>query len=245
MGGDLQESQETQTEKGASPESLDTTAASLSSTEKTKGAPRKRGPRGPFTVIRRIFGRPSVTVWAPVVTKVAGIAAVLAGVTFLGKYAETAESFGLKIETVAQPQSAKVAPVKKEGRSSAAVAGHKATDTLLATKKSSAQAGRPVPCGHEKKKQPSGVLPDGRVVLNEANANEMTRLPAVGPARGEAIVKLRERLGRFRKLSDLLRVRGIGWKTLKKMREKVILDRPSEKETEKSKQSKPEKIALK
>lgn len=75
---------------------------------------------------------------------------------------------------------------------------------------------------------PAGVTKDGLVILNEATADEMTQLPSVGPARARAIIELRERLGRFKKVSDLLRIRGIGWKTLQKMKDKAILDRPVE-----------------
>jgi hypothetical protein len=44
-------------------------------------------------------------------------------------------------------------------------------------------------------------------------------------------VKLRERMGKFRSINDLLRVRGIGWKTLQTMKERLVVDRPAEEET--------------
>ncbi|MCC6643956.1 MAG: helix-hairpin-helix domain-containing protein [Polyangiaceae bacterium] len=72
----------------------------------------------------------------------------------------------------------------------------------------------------------AGVLPDGRVVLNAASEEELTKLPSVGPSRAKAIVALRTRLGRFRQLSELLRVKGIGRKTLAKISAKAVLDAP-------------------
>lgn len=74
---------------------------------------------------------------------------------------------------------------------------------------------------------PSGVLADGRVVLNVATEEELTRLPSVGPSRAKAIVALRARLGKFRQMSELLRVKGIGRKTLAKLAPKVVLDPPA------------------
>lgn len=73
---------------------------------------------------------------------------------------------------------------------------------------------------------PSGVLPDGRIVLNVATAEELCRLPAVGPSRAAKIVELRTRLGGFRSMRQLLRVKGIGPRTLKRLTPLVVLDAP-------------------
>ncbi len=74
--------------------------------------------------------------------------------------------------------------------------------------------------------KPRGVLADGRVVLNAANETELQALPRVGPTRSRKILELRQKLGRFRSVRDLLRVKGIGTKTLLTMRDKVVLDDP-------------------
>lgn len=71
-----------------------------------------------------------------------------------------------------------------------------------------------------------GILPDGKVVLNVATAAELTTLPGIGHKRAAQIVELRARLGRFRKLSDLLRVKGIGVKSLRKLTPRLVLDPP-------------------
>ncbi|HTM44334.1 MAG TPA: helix-hairpin-helix domain-containing protein, partial [Polyangiaceae bacterium] len=71
-----------------------------------------------------------------------------------------------------------------------------------------------------------GVTADGRIVLNTANATQLDRLPSVGPKREEQIVALRTRLGRFKSLNELLRIRGIGKKTLAKMLPLLVLDEP-------------------
>lgn len=85
----------------------------------------------------------------------------------------------------------------------------------------------------------NGVLPDGRVILNTATAEELTRLKGVGLKRAKAIIDLRERLGGFKRISSLLRVRGIGVRTLKRLRPFVVLD-PPEQEQEREKAREPE-----
>jgi competence protein ComEA len=74
----------------------------------------------------------------------------------------------------------------------------------------------------------SGITTDGKVILNLATAGELTRLPGIGQKRAEKIVELRESLGRFKKLTDLLRIKGIGPKSLRKMLPYLVLDPPNE-----------------
>jgi competence protein ComEA len=64
------------------------------------------------------------------------------------------------------------------------------------------------------------------VYLNHASVDELRRLPGVGPKRAEAILVLRQRLGRFQRVEDLLRVKGVGRAAVKKWRLLVRLDAP-------------------
>lgn len=73
----------------------------------------------------------------------------------------------------------------------------------------------------------AGVTTDGKVILNLATADELTKLPRVGAKRAQAILDLRHKLGKFRRPTDLLRVRGIGRKTLKQMLPLLVLDSPA------------------
>ncbi len=73
---------------------------------------------------------------------------------------------------------------------------------------------------------PPGVTSDGKVILNTASAAELRRLPGVGQKRAEKIIELRTRLKRFKKTTDLLRIRGIGVKSLKRMLPHLVLDVP-------------------
>lgn len=56
------------------------------------------------------------------------------------------------------------------------------------------------------------------VELNSASKAELTNLPRVGETLAERIIERREELGGFRSVDDLLGVKGIGEKTLDRMR---------------------------
>ncbi len=71
-----------------------------------------------------------------------------------------------------------------------------------------------------------GVTADGKVVLNLATEADLMRLPGVGPAKAAAILALRAKLKRFRKIDDLLRVKGLGRRSLKRLRPLLLVDPP-------------------
>ncbi|KYF99087.1 hypothetical protein BE20_32800 [Sorangium cellulosum] len=72
-----------------------------------------------------------------------------------------------------------------------------------------------------------GVTADGKVVLNLATEADLMRLPGIGPAKAAAILALRAKMKRFRKVDDLLRVKGLGRRSLKRLRPLVLIDPPS------------------
>jgi competence ComEA-like helix-hairpin-helix protein len=57
----------------------------------------------------------------------------------------------------------------------------------------------------------------GVLNLNTASIDELTRLPGIGPVRARAVLELRLKLTRFSRLEDLMRVKGIGRKTFRKL----------------------------
>jgi competence protein ComEA len=72
------------------------------------------------------------------------------------------------------------------------------------------------------------ATPDDPVYLNTANVDDLRRLPGIGEKRANAIVALRARLGgRLRAVEDLMKVKGIGRATLKRLRPLVRLDPPA------------------
>jgi len=68
---------------------------------------------------------------------------------------------------------------------------------------------------------------NGRLDLNRATADELRRLPGVGPALADQIVQARERRGRFATADDLRSVPGMGPKKLGRIRDLVTVDAPS------------------
>lgn len=58
---------------------------------------------------------------------------------------------------------------------------------------------------------------EGVVNIQTASAEELQRLPGIGPSKAAAIVAFRERTA-FRRVEDILRVRGIGRATFRRLR---------------------------
>ncbi len=58
---------------------------------------------------------------------------------------------------------------------------------------------------------------NGKLNLNTANEDQLMLLPTVGPAKAERIVTWRKKNGGFKRVADLRRVKGFGYKTFKKL----------------------------
>jgi len=65
---------------------------------------------------------------------------------------------------------------------------------------------------------------DGTVDINTASLADFEHLPGIGPAMAARILTARSAVGRFRKPSDLLEVRGIGPKKFSKMRPFIVVN---------------------
>jgi competence protein ComEA len=59
--------------------------------------------------------------------------------------------------------------------------------------------------------------PQGVINLNTATIAELTRLPGIGDSRAAAIIELRTKMQGFKSVEDILRVKGIGRKSFKKL----------------------------
>jgi competence protein ComEA len=68
------------------------------------------------------------------------------------------------------------------------------------------------------------VLPPlNSINLNSATKSELTKLPGIGEKTAEAIIKLREKMGKFWKLEDLKKVKGIGHKKFEKIKPYIFI----------------------
>jgi competence protein ComEA len=179
-------------------------------------------------------------VWLPIVARSLAVVATMGALAALGA-TSTVDGSGVPLshpeinpeqESMAGMWLASGAP-SPDPPSGAheAAAGASGTETPRGVE--SSERGAPVEPGKGGSGQPKetegapGTTPDGKVILNTATAADLTRLPHVGEKRAEAILRLREKLGRFKKPTELLRVRGIGVKTLKKMLPHLVVDAPA------------------
>ncbi|MCD8511095.1 MAG: helix-hairpin-helix domain-containing protein [Bacillus sp. (in: Bacteria)] len=62
---------------------------------------------------------------------------------------------------------------------------------------------------------------DGLIHVNRASAEELTKLPGIGPAKADAIIRYREENGPFQQMEELVKVPGIGAKTLENIRDMI------------------------
>jgi len=60
-----------------------------------------------------------------------------------------------------------------------------------------------------------------KVNINTADVEELTTIPGIGPKTAEAIVAYRNENGQFKKVDDLIEVKGIGEKKLEQIRSYV------------------------
>ncbi|HEV8549753.1 MAG TPA: helix-hairpin-helix domain-containing protein [Polyangiaceae bacterium] len=186
--------------------------------ERTLAAAREKGRRAGLAARAREL---SQSVWAPVLAK--GLA-VFCGMLALAAIGASSLSRGAGVPVVAS-SLARAPRVTAAGLAPVAV-----TNDASSLDAPAADGGAPAPNGGEPGadgKPSAGMTADGKVILNRADAVELRHLPGVGPKRADAIVALRAKLGgRFKRVSDLLRVKGIGPKGLKKIEPHVVLDEP-------------------
>ena len=80
--------------------------------------------------------------------------------------------------------------------------------------------------GRAEAQGPPMTRPAGVVNINTASSEQLRLLPGIGPARASRILAFRA-LKPFRRVIELARVRGIGRKTVKKLREFLSVEGPT------------------
>jgi competence ComEA-like helix-hairpin-helix protein len=63
----------------------------------------------------------------------------------------------------------------------------------------------------------------GKVDLNTANLSQLDSLPGIGPAIAQRIIDFRNKNGPFRRIEDLMNVRGIGEKKFAALKDRVTV----------------------
>lgn len=164
------------------------------------------------------------SVWKPVVTRVVLSGLALVGLAGVGAASMLAGLDGARANSprVAAAQVPSGAPHLAPSASAAGGAtpeakGEQAPPAVTAS--SQAPASVPAACS-------AGRTADGKVILNLATVADLRTLPGIGQKRADAILALRDKLKRFRRIQELRRVRGIGAKTLQKLTPKLLVDPP-------------------
>ena len=168
------------------------------------------------------------SVWLEPAVRLGGMAILLGALAGIGVVATTYAKPGMKLpegpprSLAAALGSSWLKPTSEAGKDEHA---HPAPSSrpMLAVLPSGAPAASSAPPNAA---APVGVTAEGKIILNVASAEELTKLPGVGMKRAEAIVALRTKLKRFRQVTDLLRVKGIGPRGLKRMLPHLVLDAP-------------------
>lgn len=63
-----------------------------------------------------------------------------------------------------------------------------------------------------------------KININTATKTEFEKLPNIGPKKAERIIKYRLEHGDFKRIEDLVKIKGIGKKTLEKLRPHITLE---------------------
>ncbi len=180
------------------------------------------------------FARLRKSVWLEPALRLCGMALLLAVLAGIGVVATTYAKPGLKLPEGSRALADALGtgwlkPTPPAAPAPAAPAPSAAPARVVAADRAAVAIATDAPAPAEPAPSvgaPVGITPDGKVILNLASADELTKLPGVGMKRAAAIVALRAKLKRFKHPTDLLRVKGIGPRGLQRMLPHLVLDAP-------------------
>ena len=172
--------------------------------------------------IARVIERVRGSTWAPIALRAFAVALALFVLAWVGRSAAAGPSS--PSSTAAVDRDASAGAERDPARDASLDGGAALT------------VGSPIVASPTSPAAPAGASraqasPNDPVFINHASVDELRRLPGVGPKRAEAILVLRQRVGRFQRVEDLLRVKGVGRGAVKKWRPLVRLDTPSAEST--------------
>jgi competence protein ComEA len=189
-------------------------------------------PRGCKAEVARpsLLSRLRQSVWLEPALRLGGVSVLLGVLAGIGVVATTYAKPGLPLPDGARPFTAALGTSwlkPTEPHAAAAPSGSVAAPTAATRVTETAPSGLQTAPPEAPPVAVAGLTPDGKVILNAASADELTKLPGVGMKRAQAIVALRTKLKRFKQATDLLRVKGIGPRGLQRMLPHLVLDAPA------------------
>lgn len=69
----------------------------------------------------------------------------------------------------------------------------------------------------------------GKIDINSASTKQLAAIKGIGPKLSQAIVSYRDAHGAFHNVDELIQVRGIGKKSLERIRGQLVADAPENK----------------
>lgn len=78
--------------------------------------------------------------------------------------------------------------------------------------------------GKKPKEKAEAASPNKIIHLNSASVSELLTLPGLGKRTVENVLEYRKKNGRFKKINDLLKVKGIGKTKFEKIKKLVTID---------------------
>lgn len=69
----------------------------------------------------------------------------------------------------------------------------------------------------------SGQSAIKKININTATAQELTTLPRIGPKKAAAIIEFRNKNGKFQRIEDIMKVKGIGEKTFLRLKDLITV----------------------
>lgn len=71
--------------------------------------------------------------------------------------------------------------------------------------------------------QKASVVPQEKVNLNTATAEQLQSIPGIGPSTAKSILEYRAKVGKFSKIEEIINVRGIGEKKFQKIKDRLAV----------------------
>lgn len=200
---------------------------------------RSPGPLPPVPMRARLgvfVARVRASVWATIIGRALAVLGALLVLAWIGRTADAARAAGHAGDAGADPATAPTVVTTEPAVGAAAaplavaaVANPPVTEPPRAAGDADASMGA-AEAVEGPRPSAGRATPNAPVYLNDADEAELRRLPGVGAKRAHAILAQRARLGRFKRVEDLLRVKGVGRKAIQKWRPLVRLE-PRERES--------------
>jgi competence protein ComEA len=71
--------------------------------------------------------------------------------------------------------------------------------------------------------QNSDLAPAEKIDLNAASAEQLESLPGIGPVTAKRIIDYRDKVGKFKRIEEIINIQGIGDKKFERIKDHIIV----------------------